>query len=129
MADERAQVEAEVSRVHEAGATLENISETIGNSASLVSEISVTTANQLRGTHEIVQAMQHVTDVAQGIRERADNVRQTTMALAAAARDLDDSVSPLYGVDQPPRTASPVAQAPVAAPAQPVAPTLHEVGQ
>ena len=130
MADERAQVEAEVARVHEAGATLENISETIGNSASLVSEISVTTANQLRGTHEIVQAMQHVTDVAHGIRERADNVRQTTMALAAAARDLDDSVSPLYGVDQPPRTAQPVAVAPVATPA-PVAaaPALQEVGQ
>lgn len=121
MADERAQVEAEVTRVHEAGATLENISETIGTSASLVTEISVTTANQLRGAHEIVQAMQHVSDVAQGIRQRADDVRQTTMALSAAARDLDDSVAPLYGCDQGPRTQH--------AATHHVVPALQEVGQ
>lgn len=114
MVEERAQVEEEVRRVNEAGEALDNISQSLAESAELVTTISRTASGQLQGTHSVVQGMQQVTTAADTIRTHADYVRETTMALAAAARDLDDSIAPLYGCSSRPAVA---ASAPASAPA------------
>ena len=107
MVEERAQVEQEVRRVNEAGETLDQIGQSLAQSAELVTNISHTASSQRAGAHTIVQGMQQVTSVADTIRDHAEQVRETTMALAAAARDLDDSIAPLYGCASTPATAAP----------------------
>ena len=97
MVEERAQVDEEVRRVNDAGDALESISQSLAQSAKLVTNISQTASGQLEGAHTVVQGMQQVTAVTDTIRDQAEQVRETTMALAAAARDLDDSIAPLYG--------------------------------
>lgn len=97
MVEERAQVDEEVRRVNDAGEALDSISKSLAHSAELVTNISQTATGQLEGAHTVVQGMQQVTAVTDTIRVQAEQVRETTMALAAAARDLDDSIAPLYG--------------------------------
>ena len=97
MVAERAQVEEEVRRVNKAGEALDSISQSLAESAELVTSISQSAGSQLQGAHTVVQGMQQVTAVTDTIRDNAEQVRDTTMALAAAARDLDDAIAPLYG--------------------------------
>jgi methyl-accepting chemotaxis protein len=100
MAEERAQVQQEVLRVREAGEALEQIGETSSNSADRVGEISLATADQLRGTQEVVMAMQLVLDLAEAIGQRADRMRRTTADVKAASRDLEDRMAPLYHFEE-----------------------------
>jgi methyl-accepting chemotaxis protein len=97
MVEERAQVDEEVRRVNDAGVALDTISKSLAHSAELVTNISDSATGQLESAHTVVQGMQQVTAVTDTIRDQAEQVRETTMALAAAARDLDDSIAPLYG--------------------------------
>lgn len=100
MADQQSQVEQEVERVNAAGVALEHISQTSADSAELVARISQATLDQLRGTQEVVVAMQQVSEFAERIQDRADGIRRTTTELAGAARDLEDGLSPMYHCDQ-----------------------------
>jgi methyl-accepting chemotaxis protein len=95
MAEEHTHVQAEVRRVNEAGVALERISQTSGDSAQRVGEISRATTHQLQVTQEVVRAMQRVSEAAKGIRTRAEGVRGTTQTLTELARELDNSLSPL----------------------------------
>lgn len=95
MADESAEVEAEVRRVNESGAVLERISQASNDSAQRVSEISRATLHQVRDTQQVVRAMQQIAEVARGIRGGATGVCQSTATLTQLARQLDESLTPL----------------------------------
>ncbi|MEZ6060405.1 MAG: methyl-accepting chemotaxis protein [Planctomycetaceae bacterium] len=99
MADERAQVHQEVLRVSEAGTTLERISRTSTDSADRVREISQASTEQLRGTQNIVQAMQQMAEFSDRIQEQAKGIRYTTTDLVSAAQDLEERLSPLFHYD------------------------------
>jgi len=97
MAQEHAEVEAEVERVNSAGESLERISRTSSDSANRVGEISRVTKQQLRFTQEVVLAMERISEAARGIRGRAEGVSWTTNTLSELVRQLDSSLSPLRG--------------------------------
>lgn len=97
MAQEHAQVESEVDRVQRAGTSLERISKTSSDSAERVSEITKAAGSQLRFTQEVVLAMERISEVAKGIRGRAEGVSWTTKSLSTLVRQLDSSLSPLRG--------------------------------
>lgn len=104
MAQEHAQVETEVGRVNSAGESLERIGRTSSESAKRVEEISEAAQHQLRYTQEVVLAMERISDVAKGIRSRAEGVSWTTKSLSGLVRQLDTSLSPLrnlYTDDDP----------------------------
>lgn len=104
MADEHAQVEEEVRRVHAAGKALERIGNTSSESARKVGEISDSTQHQLRFTQEVVLAMVRIAEVAKRIRSRAEGVCWTTKTLTKLAGKLDSSLSPLNGCAESRRT-------------------------
>jgi methyl-accepting chemotaxis protein len=93
--DERAQVEAEVRRVNEAGIALERISQTSSDSAQRVGEISGATLHQLRVTQKVVSAMQRISEIARGIRHQTEGVCGTTKSLTELANQLSNSLTPL----------------------------------
>jgi len=95
MADETAEVEAEVRRVNESGAVLERISQASNDSAQRVAEISRATLHQVRDTQQVVRALQQIADVAREIRSGSTGVCQTTQTLTELARQLDVSLAPL----------------------------------
>lgn len=95
MAEERAQVQEEVIRVREAGEALKHIHQISSDSANRVGEISLATADQLRGTQEVVQAMQLVCDLADAIGKRAEQIQTATAAIETAARTIEQQVTPL----------------------------------
>jgi len=97
MAQEHAQVEAEVGRVNSAGDALEKISSTSADSANRVGEISRVTKQQLRFTQEVVLAMERISEVARGIRGRAEGVSWTTNTLSGLIGQLETTLSPLKG--------------------------------
>ncbi len=99
MAEERAQVQEEVARVNEAGVALDKISQTSSDSAERVGEISRITMNQLRGTQDMIQAMQQVSALSEGIHERAAGVRQTTTEVISVTRDLEQWITPMFHCD------------------------------
>ncbi len=99
MAEERAQVQKEVARVNEAGVALDKISETSSDSADRVGEISRITMNQLRGTQDMIQAMQQVSTLSEVIHERATGVRQTTTDVISVTRDLEQWITPMFHCD------------------------------
>ena len=127
MVEERTQVDEEVRRVSDAGEALDAISQSLAESAELVTNISNSANSQLEGAHTVVQGMQQVTAVADTILEQAEQVRQSTMALAAAARDLDDSIAPLYGCANN-GGYTPLPQATPQRPQQPAAPANQDAG-
>jgi methyl-accepting chemotaxis protein len=95
IADEQAQVEAEVRRVNEAGTALEHISQTSSDSAQRVGEISGATLHQLRVTQKVVSAMQRISEIARGIRNQTDGMCGTTKSLNELANQLNNSLAPL----------------------------------
>jgi methyl-accepting chemotaxis protein len=97
MAQEHSQVEVEAGRVNSAGDALEQISRTSTDSANRVGEISRVTKQQLRFTQEVVLAMERISEVARGIRQRAEGVSWTTNTLTGLIGQLDTSLSPLRG--------------------------------
>lgn len=99
MAEERAQVQEEVARVNEAGGALAKIRETSSASADRVGEISRITMEQLRGTQEMIQAMQQVSAISEDVYERAAKVRQTTTEVISVTRDLEHWISPMFHCD------------------------------
>lgn len=99
MAEERAQVQEEVARVNEAGGALAKIRETSSASAERVGEISRITMEQLRGTQEMIQAMQQVSAISEDVYERASKVRQTTTEVISVTRDLEHWISPMFHCD------------------------------
>jgi len=106
IADERAQVAQEVQRVSEAGVALDHISQTSTDSAQRVGEISRATLHQLRGTQEVVLAMQQISNITRRIREGASGSRDATTTLAAMACQLDTALAPLYRFSQDHRSGS-----------------------
>ena len=109
MAQEHAQVEAEVGRVKSAGTSLEQISKTSSESAERVGEITKAAANQLRFTQEVVLAMERISEVAKGIRGKSEGVSWTTKSLSNLVRQLDASFSPLRGCYDDDATEQPTA--------------------
>jgi twitching motility protein PilJ len=65
LGQEQAEVEQEAQRVREAGAALERIGEVAENSAKLVEGISHSANDQVQSTHELVRAMQRISEVTQ----------------------------------------------------------------
>lgn len=100
MAEERAQVQEEAMRVSEAGTALELIRQTSSDSAERVSEISRITLDQLRGTKEIIEGMQGVSTLSDGVYERAVFVRQSAIDLISVTRDLEQWISPMFHCDE-----------------------------
>lgn len=96
MSEERHQVQQELSRVHEAGRMLDEISKASSTAAERSRHISDATADQLRRTHEVVRAMQQVATIARRINERSDSIRHKATDLVEAAQDLEVGLSPMY---------------------------------
>jgi methyl-accepting chemotaxis protein len=65
LGQEQAEVEQEARRVREAGAALERIGEVAERSAKLVEGISHSANDQVESTHELVRAMQRISEVTQ----------------------------------------------------------------
>jgi len=65
LGQEQAEVEQEAQRVRAAGAALERIGEVAENSAKLVEGISHSANDQVQSTHELVRAMQRISEVTQ----------------------------------------------------------------
>ena len=95
MAEEREEVEAEVSRVNAAGEALERISQVSADSASQVAEITQATQLQLQLTQEVVLAMERISDIARASRTRAEEACWTTNTLSKVAQQFDESLLPL----------------------------------
>ncbi len=81
MAEEREEVEAEVSRVNAAGDALERISQISSDSATQVGEITQATQLQLQLTQDVVLAVERITDIARASRARAEEACWTTNTL------------------------------------------------
>lgn len=112
MAEERAQVQQEVARVNEAGGALDKISQSASDSAERVGEISRITVNQLRGTQDMIQAMQQVSTLSEGIHERATGVRQTTTDVISVTRDLEQWITPMFHCDDDARNRAKIVENP-----------------
>ncbi len=95
MAEERSEVEAEVSRVNAAGEALERISQISSESATQVGEITDATQLQLQLTQDVVLAMERIANVAKASRVRAEEACWTTNTLTKVAQRFDSSLSPL----------------------------------
>jgi ABC-type transporter Mla subunit MlaD len=106
MAEEHAQVISEAQRVHQTGERLERINQTSAGLVERLQEISQATLEQLQGTQDVVQGLQQLSELADGIRDRSDEVRDGIDALSAATRDLEDRLSPLFRCDQGPAYAA-----------------------
>jgi methyl-accepting chemotaxis protein len=65
LGQEQAEVEQEARRVREAGEALERIGEVAEHSAKLVEGISHSANDQVQSTHELVRAMQRISEVTQ----------------------------------------------------------------
>ena len=107
MAEERAQVQEEVIRVREAGDALKHIHQISSDSANRVGDISLATADQLRGTQEVVQAMQLVCDLADAIGKRAEQIQTATAEIEAAARNIEQQIDPLQSGTAPATESAP----------------------
>lgn len=95
MAEEREEVEAEVSRVNKAGESLEQISKVSSHSAEQVGEISQATLLQLQLTQDVVLAVERISNVARTSRRRAEEAILTTDSLTKMARQFAMSLQPL----------------------------------
>ncbi|MCA9149048.1 MAG: hypothetical protein KDA92_07115, partial [Planctomycetales bacterium] len=93
--EEREEVEAEVSRVNQAGEALEQISKVSSHSAEQVGEISQATLLQLQLTQDVVLAVERISNVARTSRRRADEAILTTDSLTKLARQFAVSLQPL----------------------------------
>jgi hypothetical protein len=111
IADEQAQVEAEVRRVNEAGTALERISQTSSDSAQRVGEISGATLHQLRVTQKVVSAMQRISEIARGIRNQTDGMCGNAKSLTELANQLNNSLAPLRSCSGSPILATRIASA------------------
>ncbi len=96
MTDERLQVLEEIRRIHEAGATLEDIRHSSIAAVDHSRQISGSTVEQLQRTQEVVQAMQQVSAIAAKIRDRNDMIRHKSTDLAETAQALEERLSPMY---------------------------------
>ena len=94
--EERQQVQQEIGRVNEARITLKDISRSSTTAADRSRQIIDVTLEQLQRTHEVVQAMQQVSTIADGISERSESTRHKTNDLVEAAQDLEEGLSPMY---------------------------------
>ena len=103
MTDERLQVLEEIRRIHEAGATLENIRHSSMAAVDHSRQISGSTVEQLQRTQEVVRAMQQVSAIAAKIRDRNDMIRHKTTDLAESAQVLEEGLSPMYNFGDPGR--------------------------
>ncbi len=95
MAEERAEVEAEVQRVSVAGETLERISQISQDSAAQVGQITHSTQLQLQLTRDVVLAVERISEVAKTNRTMAEEARWTTNTLTKLARQFHSCLSPL----------------------------------
>ena len=95
MAEEREEVEAEVSRGNMAGEALEQISKVSSHSAEQVGEISQATLLQLQLTQDVVLAVERISNVARTSRRRAEEAILTTDSLTKMARQFAVSLQPL----------------------------------
>jgi methyl-accepting chemotaxis protein len=82
LAEEQAEVEQEALRVREAGAALERISEVAEHSAILVEGISRSANDQVDSTHELVRAMQRISEVTQQTQSGSARLREHVRLLA-----------------------------------------------
>ena len=104
MAEERAEVEAEVQRVSAAGEALERISQVSQDSASQVGQITHATQLQLQLTRDVVLAVERISEIAKSSRTLAEEARWTTSTLTKLARQFHSCLSPLrrcVGRDRP----------------------------
>jgi methyl-accepting chemotaxis protein len=82
LGQEQAEVEQEAQRVREAGAALERISEVAEHSARLVEGISRSANDQVTSTHELVRAMQRISEVTQQTQSGSGRLREHVRLLA-----------------------------------------------
>lgn len=101
MTEERHQVQQELRRVSDTGATLEKIIQSSESAASVSRQVSAAAVEQLQRTQEVVKAMQQVSTLADRISERSDSIRHKTTDLIAASQDLEEGLTPLYHYGEP----------------------------
>jgi methyl-accepting chemotaxis protein len=76
LGEEQAEVEQEAQRMREAGAALERINEVAEHSALLVEGISRSANDQVHSTHELVRAMQRISEVTQQTQSGSAHLRE-----------------------------------------------------
>ncbi|HEV3164938.1 MAG TPA: methyl-accepting chemotaxis protein [Isosphaeraceae bacterium] len=76
LGEEQAEVEQEAQRMREAGAALERISEVAEHSALLVEGISRSANDQVHSTHDLVRAMQRISEVTQQTQSGSAQLRE-----------------------------------------------------
>jgi methyl-accepting chemotaxis protein len=95
MAEERAKVDQEIRHVTTAGDTLSRIRDISAESAAHMGKISENTQQQLRLTHDVVVAVEQVSDVAKANRTRAEEASWKTKTLSQSVDQLDEVLEPL----------------------------------
>jgi chromosome segregation ATPase len=95
LGEEQAEVEQEAQRVREAGAALERISEVALESALLVEGISRSANDQVDSTHELVRAMQRISEVTLQTEQGSSRLRDHVQLLG----DRCDRLRRLSAVD------------------------------
>jgi twitching motility protein PilJ len=117
LAEEHTEMQRESQRVHQAGTSLERISQVAEHSARLVDGISRSTNDQVLTTQDLVRAMQRISDVAHQTQERTSQARTFIQALkqscepwqrlaATDAVPVVAALAPTRSVTEPPDTVS-----------------------
>jgi twitching motility protein PilJ len=81
MSDQQADMQCESDRLRETSSSLERISQVVERSARLVDGISRSTNEQVSATHDLVRAMQRISEVAHQTQERTAQARAFILAV------------------------------------------------
>lgn len=116
MGAEHSLVRSEAGQIDNATSVLEQITRTAGALEERTTLIMRTTAEQLQETQAIVQGLQEMSQLADEGSATTQTLRKGTEELAAATRDLEDRISPLYHCDRERRVDGPTTGAKPSAP-------------
>lgn len=95
LAQERSEVEAEVSLADATGSTLDRIFNATEGDASRASDIVLAAHQQLQLTQDVVLAVEQISNVAKSSRSRAENACWTMKTLAKIRCQIDASIDQL----------------------------------
>lgn len=87
------EVEAQVTTVQRAGSSLQNIRNVSSQSNELVTEITIATSQQARGTRGVVESMEYIGGIARQTLQGADQTRGTSQRLTQLAQELSGELS------------------------------------
>jgi methyl-accepting chemotaxis protein len=123
---QRTDVDEQVEHAVRAAEAVERIMQLSDDSADRVNEITQASQHQLRLTHDLVLAVERISNVAKNGRSRAEKAAWTSKTLERSSQQVDTALSPLRrvtdeGGDQNDmmRPVAPPAAAPTPAPSSP----------